>query len=127
MSSTWVAAGYTSRMILDIPRQPRGLDSHDESALASIGHRIESWQRMKDSSIPFEERKEKMLRDLRTERETLRRDNSVKSDISMQVGMLEEDIDQVMNLVGNDEEIAERCDPIIEYYIEVRRQLLRNL
>jgi hypothetical protein len=105
-------------------RQPSNLNPHDESALAHIGHNIEAWEAMKDSSVPLSVRKEKMIHALEMQMEALER---TEAELPPEHEMLMRDFDDVRALQENEEAVSHLCTLKINYYSEVRESFLSQI
>jgi len=120
-------AVYTFRMAIERLSQPSNLDPIDESALASVGHRIEIWQEMKNPTLPFEERKSRFMRDTESEMESLLHAQKEGSMPYLEAALLNEDLAFADALEDNAEVISKVCDERINYYSEVRKNFLRDI
>ena|GEM_PF-6865098 len=115
------------------PREPKNLDPVDEEALAVIGHRIERWDILRDVAVPFEERRQRVNNDIREEIEQL-----IKKEEAAVVDEEEENLaheqqeliletKDLWELQNNTEQIEEFCRERIQFWSEVKRELLKRI
>ncbi len=109
----------------EVPRQPKNLDPIDESTMASIGHRIESWQAMLEGEGTFDARQKKLANNIENELKALRYAGLGRT---AEAKMLEDDRDIAWGLVGHNEDVLRaECEERIEYYRELRERFIDQI
>ncbi len=99
------------------------LSTEEESKLAWFGHRLESWDAMRNLSVPFAQRREKLVGDLEKELKA----RTFPDDSDEDLGLLREDINIARFLGENDETLVrEICDERTDYYRAWRKVLLKK-
>lgn len=106
-----------------VPSQKSNLDHVDEETLASIGHRIDSWEALKNAGLPLETRLSTMKEKL--EAELIAMANSSAPHTEVEQEELQRDLSILNDLDGEDEEtITEIADTRIAHFVNERRNFL---
>lgn len=109
----------------ETPRQPRNLDPVDTSSLAYLGHRIESWQALKDTSVPLQERAKKARDVILAEVSALKESGFADGEAERE--LLSEDFAELLAVTDDEAAFAQLCDERIELYKELRGEFIRSL
>jgi hypothetical protein len=105
------------------PRPPKKKEE-DIEAEAVLGHRIEQWDILSDTTLPIAERKEKLIDVIQREADTLaeRQDELTKSDINaedmydLQIDELYGDIEDIEGTENSQEALNHLIDAKKDYY-----------
>jgi hypothetical protein len=108
----------------ELPRQPKNLDPIDEASLAAIGHRIETWEIMKDTGLPFAARRINLMHAMEKEMEVF---EQKEGELPPEYEALMEDFEEVRTFDGSEDAFLQMCEEKMHYYSEVRKEFIGTL
>lgn len=107
------------------PRQPRNLDSKTESSLAFLGHRIESWEALKDAADPLSVRAEKAREEIDKEVSALTENGFSRGDA--EIAFLSQDFALLLSAPSDEAEFTRLCNERMELYRGLRGEYIESL
>ncbi|TSC63296.1 MAG: hypothetical protein Athens041674_224 [Parcubacteria group bacterium Athens0416_74] len=109
----------------EAPRQPSHLDSRAESSLAYLGHRIESWQALKDDTAQLSVRTKRAREAIDREVSTLTENGFSRGDA--EIAFLSQDFALLLSAPDDEAEFERLCDERIELYRGLRGEYIQSL